>query len=217
MAVSPQTRVRSKARRPPAPLLRVSRGTGFPSLSREVAPLPRNQKDPNGYYVMLGLHPWASRGEIRRVYRALARRFHPDGTAPNERLFRRYAEIYGVLSDPVLRAKYHATPDDSLYVDRHVRVLLEANGVPLPLEQKKTESGYDYYRMGVHEDDDEFASRWYEALIDDLGRLGYRKVIKLCLSDTRQGFDPTTRVLYLPRAGQDLFPLVRQQFLSQLS
>lgn len=167
---------------------------------------------------MLGLHPWASHAEIRRVYRKLARRFHPDGTEPNERLFARYAEIYAVLSDPVRRAEYHSVPEGDLLVDRHVIELLERLGRPVPkLEQVTPTQGYDYYRIGSHHDDDATATRWYEILIHDLGRLGYRKVVKLCLSDSNYGFDISTRVLTLPRVSQDQLPAARVELLSILS
>lgn len=168
---------------------------------------------------MLGLHPWASATEIRRVYRSLARRFHPDGTEPSEVLFERYAEIYAVLRDPIRRAEYHATPEGFSFLDRHERAMAEAAGFAIPLEQTENTEvlGYDFYRIGSRDDDHEVATRWYEALIEDLGGLGYRHALRLCLTDGRHGYDRSTRVIYLPRTTPEELPEARQRLLSILS
>ena len=65
--------------------------------------------DPGGdHYRVLGVPEDASTPEIRRAYRRLARRHHPDQN-PNpdgpER-FRTLAEAYAVLNDPARRARY---------------------------------------------------------------------------------------------------------------
>jgi len=59
-------------------------------------------------YAVLGVSPEATQEEIKRAYRALARRFHPDsGTevASPER-FREIQKAYRVLGDPVRRRAY---------------------------------------------------------------------------------------------------------------
>lgn len=68
---------------------------------------------PNGtpdYYEFLQISPHAGSETIRRVYRFLAARFHPDnpesGSAEKFHLLR---IAYDVLSDPESRAKYDAT------------------------------------------------------------------------------------------------------------
>lgn len=65
------------------------------------------------YYVVLGLRPGASEGEIKRAYRRLARRYHPDinpGDRAAEAVFRRVVEAYETLMDPQRRRVYDAGP-----------------------------------------------------------------------------------------------------------
>ena len=60
-------------------------------------------------YVALGLGRGASLGEIRRAYRRLARRYHPElnpGDDDAEALFRRIVEAYETLSHPDKRRAY---------------------------------------------------------------------------------------------------------------
>jgi DnaJ-class molecular chaperone len=59
------------------------------------------------YYAILGVAPEVNSGELRRAYRLLALRFHPDraGEAATVQ-FQRISEAYAVLSDPTSRAAY---------------------------------------------------------------------------------------------------------------
>jgi molecular chaperone DnaJ len=59
------------------------------------------------YYVRLGVSRTASAGELRRAYRLLALRWHPDRAGPDAtELFQRISEAYQVLSDAQSRARY---------------------------------------------------------------------------------------------------------------
>ena len=64
-------------------------------------------KDP---YKTLGVSEDASDGEIKRAYRKLARKYHPDvnDSAEAERRFKAVNDAYDVLKDPEKRAAFHA-------------------------------------------------------------------------------------------------------------
>ncbi len=63
------------------------------------------------YYRVLGVGRDASPPEIRRAYRRLARRHHPDRNPEPDspERFRSLAEAYAVLNDPARRARYDQT------------------------------------------------------------------------------------------------------------
>jgi molecular chaperone DnaJ len=63
-------------------------------------------------YSLLGLAPGASPAEIKRAYRRLSRRYHPDinpGDKAAETLYRRISEAYEILVDPDRRRTYDTT------------------------------------------------------------------------------------------------------------
>ncbi|MCS7058572.1 MAG: J domain-containing protein [Meiothermus sp.] len=63
----------------------------------------------NDYYAILGVARDASPEEIKRAYRRLALRYHPDknpGDKEAEEKFKQINEAYAVLSDPGKRAQY---------------------------------------------------------------------------------------------------------------
>ncbi|MBX6316014.1 MAG: molecular chaperone DnaJ, partial [Isosphaeraceae bacterium] len=74
------------------------------------------------YYEVLGVKRDASADEIKRAYRQMALKYHPDknpGNAEAERKFKEAAEAYEVLSDQQKRARY----------DRYGHAGLEGAGV----------------------------------------------------------------------------------------
>lgn len=79
------------------------------------------------YYFLLGLTGAASEDQIRRAYRKLARKYHPDvnpGNAIAEDRFKEINEAYEVLSDPASR--------------RHYDEMVEASKLPHPAPDRTT-------------------------------------------------------------------------------
>ncbi len=61
------------------------------------------------YYDILGVSRTASQEEIKKAYKKLARKYHPDlnpGDKHAEEMFKKIQEAYRVLSDPNLREQY---------------------------------------------------------------------------------------------------------------
>ena len=80
--------------------------------------MAENKRD---YYEVLGVAKGASDDEIKKAYRKLAMKYHPDrnpGDKEAEAMFKEINEAYGVLSDADKRAKYdqygHAAFDPSM-------------------------------------------------------------------------------------------------------
>ena len=95
--------------------------------------------DKRDYYEVLGVSKTASQDEIKKAYRQLAKKYHPDmnpGDAEAEAKFKEASEAYGILSDEEKRRKYdqlgHAAFDQSAgynnYQDMNVDDILRGFG-----------------------------------------------------------------------------------------
>jgi curved DNA-binding protein len=98
------------------------------------------------YYKVLGLEKGASAEEIKKTYRKLAKKYHPDtnpGNKASEEKFKEVSEAYEVLGDKEKRAKY-----DELYEDmKSGRFRADANGGFDPSMYKNytgSDGGYQY-------------------------------------------------------------------------
>ena len=61
------------------------------------------------YYKILGLDKSAGPGDIKKAYRKLAMKYHPDRNKDNksaEEKFKEISEAYAVLSDPEKKKQY---------------------------------------------------------------------------------------------------------------
>ena len=61
------------------------------------------------YYEVLGVDKNADDGAIKKAYRALAKKYHPDmnpGDAEAEKKFKEASEAYAILSDPEKKRQY---------------------------------------------------------------------------------------------------------------
>ncbi|MEY2645802.1 MAG: hypothetical protein RLZZ611_2451 [Cyanobacteriota bacterium] len=75
-----------------------------------------SQSAPVNHWAVLGLQPGADAATLKRAFRALARRWHPDlnGNDPHaEEQFKAVNEAYAVLSDPLRRQQWEAGLDET--------------------------------------------------------------------------------------------------------
>lgn len=91
--------------------------------------------DKRDYYEVLGVTKGASESEIKKAYRQVAKKYHPDtnpGDKEAEEKFKEAAEAYAVLSDPEKRSKY----------DQYGHAAFEQGGGPGGF------GGFDFSDMG---------------------------------------------------------------------
>ena len=91
-------------------------------------------------YTILGVAPNASDDEIKKIYRSLAMRFHPDrNNAPGAEVrFKSITKAYEILSDPAKREEYNQSVNHRIILDAEAeayelwRALFNVSGCPLP-------------------------------------------------------------------------------------
>lgn len=142
--------------------MQLREGVGFPSTCKVVALYRRPicWQDPNKFYRRLGLTPAASDEDIRRAGRELLRRYHPDGTEPNEAKFLATEEAYRCLREN--RDSYDATPPD------HVMVTESNKSDPrlIHIHPESKYSGWSYFSEIPRVSDDSIAIWAYENFLD---------------------------------------------------
>src|SRR5882757_8554622 len=76
-------------------------------LDDEILDTRQSMDIPDNYYAILGVPLDADNDTLKRVYRQLARRYHPDLAGPEGALeMKRINRAYDVLSDPEKRLNY---------------------------------------------------------------------------------------------------------------
>ena len=91
-------------------------------------------------YNILGVAPNASDEDIKKVYRSLAMRYHPDrNDAPGAEVrFKSITKAYEILSDRARRDEYNQSVNHRIILDAEAeafelwRSLFQLNGVALP-------------------------------------------------------------------------------------
>lgn len=58
------------------------------------------------YYKVLGISEKANQNDIKKAFRTLAKKYHPDSTKGKEEQFKEINEAYQVLSDESIKQEY---------------------------------------------------------------------------------------------------------------
>lgn len=80
-------------------------------------------EDNGDLYKVLGVGKFASKEEIKKAYKKLAKEHHPDTQNGDEEMFKKIVEAYNVLTDDEMRAIYDKTgqkekmPDDEKVIE----------------------------------------------------------------------------------------------------
>src|ERR1700759_4405689 len=115
------------------------------------------------YYTTLGVNKNASKDEIKKAYRKLARKLHPD-VNPNDKeahkKFQQINEANEVLSDPEKRKKYDQYGKDWQHAEAYEQARQS--------QSRSGSSGYQNFSEGNEGDFSDF----FESLFGNAGRQG---------------------------------------------
>jgi curved DNA-binding protein len=145
------------------------------------------------YYKILGIDKKASEEDIKKAYRKLARKLHPDLNPTDKdahKKFQQVNEANEVLSDPEKRKKYDQYGKDWKHADQ--------------FEQQRQSQGHSTFRGGPHfegEGDHDFSS-FFESMFGGSGRSrqtkfrgqDYNAELKLNLIDALETHQQTLKI-----------------------
>ena len=100
------------------------------------------------YYKILGVNRNASEKEVKRAYRQLARKYHPDinpGDKSAEAKFKEINEAYEILSDADKRKKYDQFGDNWQYAEQFAKA---GQGTPWGSTRGGTYTTFDFGGLG---------------------------------------------------------------------
>jgi len=156
------------------------------------------------YYQVLGVSKTATVEEIRKAYRKLARKHHPDVNSGNkdaEKKFKEINEANTVLSDPAKRKKYDTYGKDWEHADAFDQARANRSNNP----RNHGRPGGSRYTMNGEEVDPEMFSDFFQSMFFDQNEMfggssfnpganrrsretpkgiDYRSVLKVNLEDT---------------------------------
>jgi len=125
------------------------------------------------YYKILGLNKSASQSDIKKAYKKLARKYHPDVNQDNDEAHRKFQEINEaneVLSDPEKRKKYDQYGENWKHADEFESQRQQAGGGGNPFAGfGGAGSGGNFWSSTG--DESEF-SDFFESLFGSAGRRG---------------------------------------------
>ncbi len=177
----------------------LTEGAGFPNASREIARIPPNHNDPNGYYDLLNLKPWASAQEVKEAFRREAKIYHPDGSEPDEAVFRHLQQMYEVLSDPVKRQEYNSTPKGCIYLgDIERKSILDAHSLEeleaILEENVDIQPFFSYYGLVT---ENAFAQQWYEVILAAMHALQIKGTVQVSITN-QSSTHVESGIIYVP-------------------
>jgi curved DNA-binding protein len=152
------------------------------------------------YYGVLGVNKKATQEEIKKAYRKLAVKFHPDknpGNTSAEEKFKEVTEAYEVLSDPEKRKKYDALGSNWQQFEQ------SGNTGGFDWSEWKQPGGQTYYYSGNEGDmDDEGFSDFFQQIFGNrssrsaTGRKGQDYQAELTLS-LEEAYHGASRIIQL--------------------
>jgi curved DNA-binding protein len=142
------------------------------------------------YYRILGLDKNASNEDVKKAYRKLARKYHPDVNPNNKEAHKKFQEINEaneVLSDPEKRKKYDQYGKDWQHAEAFEKARQQQQ------RQRTYSGGQEYFGGG----DESTFSDFFESLFGGMGARGGRRETKFRGQDFQAELHLNVREAYI--------------------